>query len=138
MAAFFRWIEGLSDGAHWCLRLCLGVFLGHDGWIKAKDLADFAAIESLEPPAAIAVAAAQIAGAVLILLGGLSRGGWNAALTRLGVLLSAAILALGLPLQEIATLDYRAHTDRAGMMELQADVTFGLMLLYLFLRGRDA
>ncbi len=125
--------EDLSTYAHWALRLALaGVFIFH-GAEKFTGLAGFAQMMSLPYFIAFLVAAAELAGGILILVGGLSRD-W---ITRLGGALLIPVMLGAISLVHWGQWSFVPSASYPmGGSEFQ--VTLLLTSLYFVLKGNRA
>ena len=125
--------EGLSTYAHWALRLGLAsVFIFH-GLQKFTGLAGFAQMMSLPYVIAFLVAAAELSGGILILVGGLSRD-W---ITRVGGALLIPVMLGAISMVHWGQWSFVPSASYPmGGSEFQ--VTLLLTSLYFVLKGNRA
>ncbi len=123
-------VDSMSRHAHWALRLAIvSVFLYH-GLSKLFDLGGFAAMAGVRPTTALLVAQAEIAGAVLVFLGGFMRS-W---MTLVGALVIMPVMVGAILMVHWGQWHFMA-TETHPMGGMQFQVTLLLVLIYLALKG---
>ena len=128
-----RTYEGLGRSAHWVLRIALAsVFIFH-GADKFVGLNGFAQMMNLPYAIAFLVAAAELAGGILVLAGGISRD-W---ITRLGGALLIPVMVGAITLVHWGQWSFvPSESYPMGGSEFQA--TLLLISLYFVLKGNRA
>lgn len=125
--------QTLGASAHWALRAALaGVFIFH-GAEKFAGLGGFAQMMNLPYLVAFLVAAAELAGGVLILAGGISRD-W---VTRLGGALLIPVMLGAITLVHWGQWSF-VPSQGYPMGGSEFQVTLLLISLYFFLKGNRA
>lgn len=128
-----KYLDSYSQHAHWLLRISLAsVFLFH-GVSKFTNLGGFAGMMELSVNIAFLVALAEVAGGILILLGG----GMHDWMTRLGGALIVPIMLGAITMVHWGRWDFiPSENYPMGGMEFQ--IVLLLIALYFVIKGNNA
>ncbi len=128
-----KYLDSYSQHAHWLLRISLAsVFLFH-GVSKFTNLGGFAGMMELSVNIAFLVALVEVAGGILILLGG----GMHDWMTRLGGALIVPIMLGAITMVHWGRWDFiPSENYPMGGMEFQ--IVLLLIALYFVIKGNNA
>jgi len=123
--------EFLSRYAHWFLRLAIGsVFLYH-GLTKFLHLSEIAGMMQMPVPMVFMLALVETVGALLVLIGGFSKG-W---ITRLGAIILMPSILGAIILVHWPVWNNFTRTESHPMGGMEFPVTLLFILIYLFIKG---
>lgn len=132
----FGFMGAISPYMHWALRVALAsTFLFH-GLPKFAGIAEFAESNDLPLVIALLVPIAEVGGALLVLLGGISRGILGDLATRLGALAFIPVMVGAIAMVHWPRWSFEpSGSHPAGGMEFQ--VILILLSVYLLVKGND-
>ena len=132
----FGFTGAISPYMHWALRVALAsTFLFH-GLPKFPGISAFAESNGLPLVVALLVPIAEVGGALLVLLGGISRGALGDLATRLGALAFIPVMVGAIAMVHWPRWSFEpSGTHPAGGMEFQ--VILILLSIYLLVKGND-
>lgn len=132
----FGFTGAIAPYMHWALRIALvSTFLFH-GLPKFAGISAFAESNSLPFAVALLVPVAEVGGALLVLLGGLSRGALGDLATRLGAVAFIPVMASAIAMVHWPRWSFEpSGSHPAGGMEFQ--VILILLSVYLVIKGND-
>lgn len=129
--------SAVSPHAHWSLRVALASVFIYCSALKFSNLEGFAQRLPISYTETVLVALVELAGGVLVLLGGVGRNRLSDLATRLGAAMQIPIMLGAIMLVHWGRWDF-VPTQDFPIGEMQFQVTLILVALYLVITGNHA
>lgn len=123
--------------AHWLLRAGLASVFVYHGLLKFMNLEGFAQMLPISFTETVLVALAEVAGGMLILLGGFGKDTWSDLATRLGAAMQIPVLLGAIALVHWGRWNF-VPTENFPLGGMEFQVTLILVALYLVTTGNQA
>ena len=127
----------LTENAHWFLRIALASVFVYHGLLKFMNLEGFAQMLPISYLEVVLVAAAETAGGLLVLLGGLRKDRLGDLATRVGAALNIPVIVGAIAMIHWGQWNFvPSESHPMGGFEFQAVLL--LLMLYLVVTGNRA